>query len=103
MSATAGGAAHVIAEVTDGIGWITLNRPEELNTLSREMKDLLFEATAAFEHDPAVRCVVLRGHGRHFMAGGNIKEFNEALRSGDRAAYFRGFEARVAQPRFRGR
>ena len=95
MSATAGGAAHVIAEVTDGIGWITLNRPEELNTLSREMKDLLFEATAAFEHDPAVRCVVLRGNGRHFMAGGNIKEFNEALRSGDRTAYFRGFETRV--------
>ncbi len=95
MSATAEGTAHVVTEVKDGIGWITLNRPEELNTLSREMKDLLFEATAAFEHDPAVRCVVIRGNGRHFMAGGNIKEFNEALRSGDQAAYFRGFEARV--------
>ena len=57
MSATAGGAAHVIAEVADGIGWITLNRPEELNTLSREMKDLLFEATAAelFEPELAAR------------------------------------------------
>ncbi len=95
MSATAEGTAHVLTEVEDGIGWITLNRPDALNTLSREMKDLLFEATAAFEHDPAVRCVVIRGNGRHFMAGGNIKEFDEALRSGDRAAYFRGFEARV--------
>ena len=103
MSATAGGAAHVITEVTDGIGWITLNRPDALNTLSREMKDLLFEATAALEHDPAVRCVVIRGNGRHFMAGGNIKEFHEALRSGDRAASFRSFEARVVQPRFQGR
>ena len=37
MSATAGGAAHVLTEVGDGIGWITLNRPEEPNTLSREM------------------------------------------------------------------
>ena len=103
MSATAGGAAHVLTEVGDGIGWITLNRPEELNTLSREMKDLLFEATAAFEHDPAVRRVVLRGNGRRLMAGGNIKAFHEALRSGDRATYFRGFEARVVQPRFQGR
>jgi 2-(1,2-epoxy-1,2-dihydrophenyl)acetyl-CoA isomerase len=103
MSATAGGAAHVITEVGDGIGWITLNRPDALNTLSREMKDLLFDATAAFEHDPAVRCVVIRGNGRHFMAGGNIKEFHEALRSGDRAASFRGFEARVVQRRLQGR
>jgi enoyl-CoA hydratase/carnithine racemase len=31
MGARAGGAAHVIAEVTDGIGWTTLNRPGELN------------------------------------------------------------------------
>ena len=76
--------AHVLVEVKDGIGWHTLNRPEALNTLSREMKDILFDATADFEHDPAVRCVVIRGNGRHFMAGGNIKEFNKSLRSGDR-------------------
>ncbi|MCL2427776.1 MAG: enoyl-CoA hydratase [Alphaproteobacteria bacterium] len=86
---------HVLTEVKDGIGWITLNRPEQLNTLSREMKDLLFEATANYEHDPSVRCLVIRGNGRHFMAGGNIKEFHEALGASDRAAYFRGFEARV--------
>jgi 2-(1,2-epoxy-1,2-dihydrophenyl)acetyl-CoA isomerase len=103
MGATEREAAHVVAEAGDGIGWTTLNRPEELNTLSRERKDLPFEATAAFEHEAAVRCLVIRGNGRHFMAGGNIKEFQEALRSGDRAAYFRRFEARVVQPRFRGR
>lgn len=89
------GQAHVLTEAKEGIGWITLNRPEQLNTLSREMKDLLFDATADYERDPSVRCLVIRGNGRHFMAGGNIKEFHEALRAGDRAAYFRGFEARV--------
>jgi 2-(1,2-epoxy-1,2-dihydrophenyl)acetyl-CoA isomerase len=88
-------APHVLTEVADGIGWITLNRPEQLNTLSPEMKDILFEATARFEHDAAVRCVVIRGSGRHFMAGGDIKAFDEALSDGDREAYFRGFEARV--------
>ena len=95
MDAAAGETAHVLVEVKDSIGWLTLNRPEALNTLSREMKDILFDATADFERDAAVRCIVIRGNGRHFMAGGNIKEFNESLRSGDREEYFRGFEARV--------
>lgn len=88
-------APHVLADIRDGVGWLTLNRPNQLNTLSPQMKDLLFEATARFERDPTVRCVVIRGNGRHFMAGGNIKEFDEALRRGDREAYYRGFEARV--------
>ena len=43
----------------------------------------------------AVRCVVIRGNGRHFMAGGNIKAFDESVNQGDRETYFRGFEARV--------
>jgi len=86
---------HVLAEVADGIGWITLNRPEQLNTLSPQMKEIMFETTARFERDAAVRCVVIRGNGRHFMAGGNIKAFDESLSHGDREAYFRGFEARV--------
>ena len=36
-------APHVLAEVKDGIGWLTLNRPEQLNALSMEMRDLLIE------------------------------------------------------------
>ena len=48
---------HVLAEVRDGIGWLTLNRPDSLNALSFEMTDLLIKHTAAFEKDPAVRCV----------------------------------------------
>ena len=42
-------AAHVLAEVKDGIGWITLNRPESLNALSPEMTDGLIAITARFE------------------------------------------------------
>jgi len=53
-------APHVLAEVKDGIGWLTLNRPESLNALSFEMTDLLIKHTAEFEKDPKVRCVVIR-------------------------------------------
>ena len=87
-------APAVLVEIADRIGWITLNRPEQLNTLSRELKELLFETTAKFETDPEVRCVVIRANGKHFMAGGDIKSFAADLERGDER-YFRGFESRV--------
>jgi 2-(1,2-epoxy-1,2-dihydrophenyl)acetyl-CoA isomerase len=90
-------APHVLAEVKDGIGWLTLNRPDALNALSMEMRELLIEHTAAFEQDPKVRCVVIRGAGTHFMAGGDIKGFHRSLSSGDRAAHLAGFEMRVVK------
>ena len=72
-------APHVLAEIKDGIGWLTLNRPESLNALSFEMTDLLIKHTAEFEKDATVRCVVIRGAGTHFMAGGDIKGFHKSL------------------------
>jgi 2-(1,2-epoxy-1,2-dihydrophenyl)acetyl-CoA isomerase len=90
-------APHVLAEVKDGIGWLTLNRPDSLNALSMEMRELLIEHSAAFEKDPEVRCVVIRGAGTHFMAGGDIKGFHEALSGGDKADHLAGFEMRVVK------
>lgn len=90
-------APHVLAEVKDGIGWLTLNRPDQLNALSMEMRELLIEHTAKFEKDPAVRCVVIRGSGTHFMAGGDIKGFHESLSGPDKAAHLAAFEMRVVK------
>ena len=89
-------AAHVLAEVKDGIGWITLNRPESLNALSPEMTDGLIAITARFEKDPAVRAVVVRGAGTHFMAGGDIKGFHKSLTE-DRERHLANFEMRVVK------
>ncbi|MFZ5779497.1 MAG: enoyl-CoA hydratase/isomerase family protein [Pseudomonadota bacterium] len=89
-------APHVLAEVKDGIGWLTLNRPDSLNALSFEMTDLLIRYTAEFEKDPAVRCVVVRGAGTHFMAGGDIKGFHKSLTE-NRAQHLAGFEMRVVK------
>jgi 2-(1,2-epoxy-1,2-dihydrophenyl)acetyl-CoA isomerase len=88
--------AHVLTEVKDGIGWITLNRPEVLNALSAQMTDGLIVATRDFERDPAVRCVVIRGAGTHFMAGGDIKGFHKSL-TDDRANHLANFEMRVVK------
>ncbi len=89
-------APHVLAEVKDGIGWLTLNRPESLNALSFEMTDLLIRHTAEFEKDAKVRCVVIRGAGTHFMAGGDIKGFHRSLTE-NKVAHLAGFEMRVVK------
>ena len=89
-------APHLLAETKDGIGWLTLNRPESLNALSMEMRDLLVEHTAKFENDPTVRCVVIRGAGDHFQAGGDIKGFHKSLTT-EKEAHLAGFEMRVVK------
>ena len=62
--------------VRDGpVATLTLNRPESLNTLNLAMMDALVECTAALARDDGLRVVVLRGAGRHFMAGGDIRTF----------------------------
>ena len=60
-------APHVLAEIKDGIGWLTLNRPESLNALSFEMTDLLIKHTAEFEKDAegALRGDPRRRHAFH--------------------------------------
>ena len=64
---------HITLDIQDSIATITLNRPEARNALSQEMREGLVEFTAQAGLDPKVRCVVLRGAGGHFMAGGDVK------------------------------
>jgi len=84
----------VLTAVSDGICVITLNRPESRNALSRDLTLRLCESVFAAEHDAAVRCVVIRG-GQHFMAGGDLKAFNDEILGGTaaetRAAFDRLF------------
>lgn len=51
------------------VGRITLNRPEKLNALSRELFTELNEALHEMEADHSIRVIVLRGAGRAFCAG----------------------------------
>ena len=81
---------HFVGETADGIAWATLNRPKQMNAFSDQMRDDLIAFLSNVEHDPSVRCVVLRGAGNHFMAGGDIKSFTEymALDAAARRAHF---------------
>lgn len=67
----------------DGVGTITLSRPEAMNALDTPTKQALLAALEDVAADPSVRCVVLTGSGRAFCAGQDLKEHAAALEAGD--------------------
>ena len=61
-----------------GVAVITINRPEQRNCLSLEVREGLFAAWARFERDDAARIAILTGSGeKAFCAGGDLKEMVE--------------------------
>lgn len=67
--------ALVTTQIEDGIAVVTLNRPEAMNALSRDLRHELAVAMRAVDADEAVRCVILTGAGeRAFTAGLDLKE-----------------------------
>ena len=56
-------------DIRDGIGWITLDRPEVRNALSSELMEAIGAAVDAFEADDAVRALVITGSGPAFPTG----------------------------------
>ncbi len=65
---------------SDGIATLTMNRPEARNALSMDMRAQLCQALHDIERDDSVRCVVLKGAGDHFMAGGDVKGMGESIK-----------------------
>ena len=63
----------------ESVATLTLNRPAALNVLDLAMIDTLVAHTAALAADSTLRVVVLRGAGRHFMAGGDLRTFASRL------------------------
>jgi methylglutaconyl-CoA hydratase len=62
---------------TRGVATVTLNRPEVGNAYNAEMLDLLIAGLRQLADDPAVRCLVIRGAGKHFQAGADIRWLGE--------------------------
>ena len=68
---------YLIVEQADGIGRITLNRPERLNAINVRVGLELLEAFEDCERDADVRVVILTGAGRAFCAGDDLKGMAE--------------------------
>ncbi|MDO8568830.1 MAG: enoyl-CoA hydratase/isomerase family protein [Dehalococcoidales bacterium] len=66
----------IIYEKRDGIGYVTLNRPQRLNSYNIQMRDELYEVLGAIEDDPDVQVAIFRGAGdKAFCAGADLSEF----------------------------
>ena len=64
----------VVLEKHEGYALVTLNRPDEMNALSRELRSDFVEVFAECKSDDAIRVVILTGAGRAFCAGFDLKE-----------------------------
>jgi 2-(1,2-epoxy-1,2-dihydrophenyl)acetyl-CoA isomerase len=69
----------ILLDKQDGVATLTLNRPDVLNALNRQMAVELSEAVADLTADDRVRAVVMRGSGRGFMAGGDVATFHQNI------------------------
>jgi len=64
----------LLIERHDAVTLVRLNRPQALNALNSQVLAELIEAFAAYDADPAQRCLVLTGSDKAFAAGADIKE-----------------------------
>ncbi len=65
--------SSILFEIKDTIGFITLNRPDKLNSFNREMALLMQDALDKCK-DNEVRCVYITGNGKAFSAGQDLAE-----------------------------
>jgi len=66
----------IIVEIEDGIGTVTLNRPEVLNALNSQVFTEVGEACAELGADDSVRVVIITGGEKVFAAGADIKQLS---------------------------
>jgi len=76
---------YVLAEKSEGVLTLTLNRPEKKNALTRAMYQALGEAIDGAADDAEVRCVLIQANGDMFTAGNDLADF-AAVNAGDPAA-----------------
>jgi trans-feruloyl-CoA hydratase/vanillin synthase len=70
---------NVKVELRDGIGWVTMNRPEKRNAMSPQLHYDMEDAMARLEVDRDAKVVVVTGAGGNFSAGQDLKKFFREL------------------------
>ena len=80
---------NILVDIEDGVGTITLNRPESLNAMNRKLSAEMHDRSGRSIPTMRSGCIVLTGAGRAFSAGGDIHE----QRDDDRRYTFEQLEA----------
>jgi enoyl-CoA hydratase/carnithine racemase len=89
----------ILLRADDGaVATLTLNSPDKLNALSEAMLTALQAELDRLAQDRAIRVVILRGAGRAFCAGHDLREMTQARQAEDGGrAYFEALFARCAR------
>lgn len=77
--------ADILLSRSGDIATVTLSHPDKLNALNAAMWRRLREVMAQVSADESLRCVILRGAGEAFAAGGDLEEFRTARATVDLA------------------
>jgi len=72
--------------INKNIAYITLNRPERLNSFDLQLGEELYKALKDLKKDQGIRAVVIKGTGKGFCGGGDVKEMYAAE---DKARFLR--------------
>jgi 2-(1,2-epoxy-1,2-dihydrophenyl)acetyl-CoA isomerase len=78
-----------------GVATITLNREKALNSFNLKLHEEVYAALEAAAGDDAVRCIVLRGRGRAFSTGADLRSVTEVEESPDLGTYLRETYSRL--------
>lgn len=88
----------LICDVTEGVALVTLNSPGNLNALSDVMLAALKQCLTVLADDRSAKVIVLRGVGKAFCAGHDLREMQAGRAGADKgAAYFADLFARCAE------
>lgn len=70
-------------EVQNGVGWLTLNRPDKLNAFTEQMNKEISQVVKTVSKDNEVRCLVITGEGRAFCSGEDLSGIGENTDHGE--------------------
>ncbi|MCB1685676.1 MAG: enoyl-CoA hydratase-related protein [Pseudomonadales bacterium] len=87
----------LLIEKEGAVDWLTLNRPESLNAISLQMVTELRDYFGRLQEDDSVRIVVMRGAGRAFCAGLDIKESGSRAPADNPYGAGMGFQGYLAE------
>lgn len=69
----------LLTHIENGIARMTINRPDSRNALSSELIQRMLAFCREVEADASARCLLISGAGEHFMAGGDVKGFQDVF------------------------
>ena len=75
---------RVIVRMEERICWLTLNRPEIHNAMDSAMQSQIIETLQALDKEQGITVVVIRGSGKSFCSGADLKSLDYGRAMGDR-------------------